>query len=171
MGRYLTREIHMENLMFLENPLVQIALKIGIAVLVFLVGRWLAGRVRAALDRYLGKTKIAPSMVRLLILAAYYGIMLLVLIFALAIVGVPLQPMLTASLLIVVVIGFALQQSLSNLAATILFMLFEPFRVGELVEANGWWVRSRNFSCSTRCWSPARTRKSPFPIPRSRAII
>lgn len=127
----------MENLMFLENPLVQITLKIGFAILVFLLGRWLAGRVRTALDRYLGKTKIAPSMVRLLILAAYYGIMLLVMIFALAIVGVPLQPMLTASFLIVVVLGFALQQSLSNLAATILFMLFEPFRMGELVEANG----------------------------------
>ena len=123
--------------MLLDSPLFQIALKIGIAVLVFLVGRWLAGRVRTALDRYLGKTKLAPSMARLLILAAYYGLMLLVLIFALAILGVPLQPMLTASLLIVVVLGFAFQQSLSSLAATILFMLFEPFRLGELVEANG----------------------------------
>ena len=123
--------------MLQENPLLQIAIKIGIAVLVFLVGRWLAGRVRLTLDKNLSKTKIAPSMIRLLLLAVYYGIMILVSIFALAIVGVPLQPMLTASLLIVVVIGFALQQSLSNLAATILFMLFEPFRLGELVEANG----------------------------------
>lgn len=123
--------------MALEIPLVQIVIKIGIAILVFLVGRWLAGRVRLTLNKNLGKTKIAPSMARLLILAAYYGLVLLVLIFALAIVGVPLQPMLSASFLIVVVLGFALQQSLSNLAATILFMLFEPFRVGELVEANG----------------------------------
>jgi len=123
--------------MFFDIPLLQIVLKIGIAILVFLVGRWLAGRLRLTLEKNLGKTKIAPSMARLLILAAYYGLMILVLIFALAIVGVPLQPMLTASFLIVVVLGFALQQSLSNLAATILFMLFEPFRVGELVEANG----------------------------------
>jgi small conductance mechanosensitive channel len=123
--------------MLSDNPLLQIALKIGLAILVFLVGRWLAGRVRLSLDKNLGKTKIAPSMTRLLLLAAYYGLMLLVLILTLAIVGVPLQPMLTASLLIVVVIGFALQQSLSNLAATVLFMLFEPFRLGDLVEANG----------------------------------
>ena len=119
------------------NLLLQLALKIGVAVLVFLVGRWLAGRLHLTLNKNLGKTKISPSMTRLLILAAYYGFMMLVLILSLAIVGVPLQPMLTASLLIVVVLGFALRQSLSNLAATIIFMLFEPFRTGELVEANG----------------------------------
>jgi small conductance mechanosensitive channel len=118
-------------------PLLSIALRIGIAVLVFLFGRWLAGRIRVTLDGNLGKTTIAPSMARLLILAAYYGFMLLVVIFALAIIGVPLEPMLSASLIILVVLGFALKESLSNLAATILFMLFEPFRVGELVEANG----------------------------------
>ena len=118
-------------------PVFQTTLKIGIAILVFLFGRWLAGRARITLDKNLSKTAIAPSMVRLLILAVFYGIMLLVLIFSLAIIGVPLQPMLSASLIIVVVLGFAMQQSLSNLAATILFMLFEPFRVGELVEANG----------------------------------
>lgn len=123
--------------MLLGFPILQIAIRVGFAVLVFLLGRWLAGRVRVTLDRNLGKTTIAPSMARLLILAAYYGFMLLVVIFALAIIGVPLEPMLSASLIIVVVLGFALKESLSNLAATILFMLFEPFRVGELVEANG----------------------------------
>jgi len=76
-------------------------------------------------------------MKRLLILAAYYGFMLVVLIISLAIAGVPLQPMLTLTLIILVVLGFALHSSLNNLAATVLFMLFEPFRVGELVETNG----------------------------------
>jgi small conductance mechanosensitive channel len=117
--------------------LLQLALKIGVAVLVFLVGRSLAGRLHLTLNKNLGKTKISPSMSRLLILAAYYGLMLVVLIVALAIVGVPLQPMLTFTLIILVILGFALQSSLSNLAATILFMLFEPFRMGELVETNG----------------------------------
>jgi len=118
-------------------PYLQTALKIGAALLVFLIGRWLAGRFHRTLSKNLGKTKISPSMARLLILAAYYGFMLVVLIVSLAIAGVPLQPMLTFTLIVLVVLGFALQSSLSNLAATILFMLFEPFRVGELIETNG----------------------------------
>jgi small conductance mechanosensitive channel len=123
--------------MFENIPLLQIAIRVGIAFIVFLFGRWLIGRARTILEDKLAKTKIAPSMARLLILAAYYGCMLLVVILSLAIAGVPLQPMLTASLIIVVVLGIAFQQSLGSLAATILFMLFEPFRLGEQVEANG----------------------------------
>jgi small conductance mechanosensitive channel len=55
----------------------------------------------------------------------------------LAILGIPVDALLAASLIIVVVLGIALQQSISNLAATIIFMLFEPFRLGELIDANG----------------------------------
>ena len=76
-------------------------------------------------------------MARLLLLAAYYGIMLVTLILALALVGFPITALLSASLIIVVILGIALQQSISNLAATIIFMLFQPFRLGELIDANG----------------------------------
>ena len=40
-------------------------------------------------------------------------------------------------MIIVVILGIALQQSISNLAAIIVFMLFQPFRLGELIDANG----------------------------------
>ena len=120
-----------------EYALLQIALRIGAALLVFLFGRWLAHRARATLKVTLGKTTLAPSMVRLLLLAAYYGILLVTVIIALALIGFPNEVLLTASLIIVVVLGIALQQSISNLAATIIFMLFQPFRLGELIDANG----------------------------------
>jgi small conductance mechanosensitive channel len=120
-----------------QYQLLQLALKIGGAVLVFLAGRWLAGRTRTALTVRLAKTTLAPSMARLLMLAAYYGILLFALILALALVGIPITALLGASLIVVVVLGIALQQSISSLAATIIFMLFQPFRLGELIEANG----------------------------------
>jgi hypothetical protein len=46
---------------------------------------------------------------------------------SLALLGLPLTGLLTASLVVVVILGIALQQSISNLAATIMFMLFQPF--------------------------------------------
>lgn len=120
-----------------QYQLLEIGLRIGAAVGVFLIGRWLARRARAALKKALDKASIAPSMARLLLLAAYYGIMMVVVITSLALVGFPIQALLTASLVIVVILGIALQQSISNLAATIVFMIFQPFRVGEVIEANG----------------------------------
>ena len=115
-----------------QYALLQIALKIGGAIGVFLFGRWLARRFRRKLSVSLTQTTIAPSMARLLILAVYYGILLVTVIVALALIGFPIQALLSASLIIVVILGIALQQSISNLAATIVFMLFQPFRLGEL---------------------------------------
>jgi small conductance mechanosensitive channel len=120
-----------------QFELIQFGLKIGAAFLVFLIGRWLAGRARSALQPTLAKTTLAPSMARLIILAAYYGILLVTVIVALAVVGFPVTALLSASLIIVVILGVALQQSISNLAATIVFMLFQPFKLGELIEGNG----------------------------------
>lgn len=120
-----------------EYQMLEILLRVAAAAGVFLLGRWLARRARMALSTALDKTAIAPSMARLLLLAAYYGIMLVVVISSLALIGFPIQALLTASLVIVVILGVALQQSISNLAATIVFMIFQPFRIGELVDANG----------------------------------
>ena len=120
-----------------EYQLLQYALKIAAAIFVFLFGRWLARRARGTLTVTLAKTALAPSMARLLLLAAHYGILLVAVIVALALVGFPIQVLLSASLIIVVVLGIALQQSISSLAATIVFMLFQPFRLGELIDANG----------------------------------
>jgi small conductance mechanosensitive channel len=123
--------------MTLDNfEVVQFALRIGAAILVFIVGRWLAGRARTALRVAMSKTTLAPSMTRLLLLLVYYGILFITLITALALIGFPITAVLTASLIIVVILGIALQQSIANLAATIVFMLFQPFKLGELIKAN-----------------------------------
>ena len=53
-----------------QYQLLQFALKIGAAILVFLIGRWLARRSRTTPAATLAKTTIAPSMARLLLLAA-----------------------------------------------------------------------------------------------------
>jgi small conductance mechanosensitive channel len=122
----------LEKIQFLQT-----VIRIAVAILVFLIGRWLARRASKTLDKNLGKSRITSSMARLLNLTFYYGIMWLVLITALTVLGVPLQSLLTGSVIIFGVAGFVLKESISNLAATILFMVFEPFRVGELIEANG----------------------------------
>jgi small conductance mechanosensitive channel len=119
-----------------DREVLEIVLRVSAALLVFVVGRWLAERARTALRIAMSKTTLAPSMTRLLLLLVYYGILLVTLITALALIGFPITALLTASLIIVVILGIALQQSIANLAATIVFMLFQPFKLGELIKAN-----------------------------------
>lgn len=119
-----------------DYEVLQLVLRVVAAIVVFMLGRWLAGRARTALQLALSKISMAPSMTRLLLLLTYYGILLVTVIVALALIGFPITALLTASLVIVVILGIALQQSIANLAATIIFMLFQPFKLGELVKAN-----------------------------------
>lgn len=119
-----------------ELQLLEFALRVGAAILVFIIGRWLAQRARTALRDALSKTALTPSMTRLLLLLAYYGILLITLIMSLALLGLPLAALLSASLIVVVILGIALRESIANLAATIIFMLFQPFKLGELIKAN-----------------------------------
>ena len=123
--------------MTLENlEVLQFALRVGAAILVFMVGRWLARRARTALRDALSKTALTASMTRLLLLLVYYGILLLTLIASLALLGLPLAALLSASFIVVVILGIALRESIANLAATIIFMLFQPFKLGELIKGN-----------------------------------
>jgi small conductance mechanosensitive channel len=57
---------------------------------------------------------------------------------ALALLGVPAAAILTISGTIIVVLAIALRESLTNFAATIIFLLFQPFRKAELIETMGW---------------------------------
>jgi len=116
--------------------LLQTGLRIVAAIIVFFIGRWLAGRVRAALSITLNKTPLAPPMTRLLLTAAYYGLLLAALGVALAVAGFSVDNVLTVALVVVLVLGLLLRQSLSDLAAAITFMLFQPFRLGEVIKSN-----------------------------------
>ncbi|HTP06861.1 MAG TPA: hypothetical protein VMP08_01325, partial [Anaerolineae bacterium] len=92
---------------------IQFVLRVVAAILVFFIGRWLARRARTALRTALGKTTVAPSMTRLLLLLVYWGILLITLIVSLALIGFPITALLTGSLIIVVILGIALQQSIA----------------------------------------------------------
>ena len=109
-------------------------LRVGAAVLIYFVARWLARRARTWLRINLPKANVPPSMSQLAERGAYYGILFVAILTGLALIGIPIEALLGASLIIVVILGVALQQSIANLAATIVFLLFQPFRLGELIE-------------------------------------
>lgn len=116
---------------------VQFLIRLGAALLVYVVARWLAKRARTWLHVTLPKANIPPSMSQLAERGAYYGILFVAILTGLALLGVPIEALLGASLVIVIILGIALQQSIANLAATIVFLLFQPFRVGEYIKGNG----------------------------------
>jgi small conductance mechanosensitive channel len=121
----------------IPSHLLTIGIRLGEAVLVLLVGRWLAGLLRRWVSRGLGRTGITPSLSELLCRLVYGGVLLLTGIVTLVVLGVSVAAILSVSAIVIVVLGIALRESIADLAATVIFLLIQPFRAGEIVEANG----------------------------------
>jgi small conductance mechanosensitive channel len=121
----------------LPSTLVTIGIRLGAAVLIFLVGRWLARLLQRWVGRALGRTAITPSLSELACRLVHAGALLLTGIAILAVLGVPITAILSVSAIVIVVVGIALRESLADLAATVIFLLMQPFRAGEIIEANG----------------------------------
>ena len=120
-----------------SDPILNIVIRIGIVVVVLIVGRWLATSARRNLKAILIKTGLTQSFITLFSMLAYYTILLLVAVMILVLLGVPMTAIATIVAAILIILGIAFQQSLSNIAAAIIFLLFQPFKVGDMIETAG----------------------------------
>jgi small conductance mechanosensitive channel len=115
--------------------------RVLIAALTLVVGYYLArllrNLVRALLHRPRVHAQLTPTIVRLVSDAVFYVLVILAVGGALLTLGIPGELLLSGSTAVVVVLGLAMQQSLANLAATIIFLVFRPFHADELIETMG----------------------------------
>lgn len=116
---------------------VTLLVRIGGAVLIFLVGRWLAGLLQRSVRAIMKRTRATPALTEILARGTYYGILVLAVSLALITLGIPANVLLGTLGIIVVVAAVALRESLRDLAATVNFIVFQPFKVGDLIQTNG----------------------------------
>lgn len=129
----------MENLhqIALDYGLVDYAMRIVTALLVFVVGRWIAAAVTTAARRVLAARGVDAMLVAFGANVAYVAIVAFAVVAALGQLGIQ-----TASFVAILgaaglAIALAFQDSLSNLAAGVLLVTFRPFRIGDFIEAGG----------------------------------
>ncbi|TKB49325.1 mechanosensitive ion channel [Ferrimonas sediminicola] len=112
-------------------------LKIVMALVIFIVGRWISKLLRKVVEAVMTKRHVEKTAV------SFIGAMVSVLIMAVTLVAVLAQlGVQTASLVAVLgaaglAVGLALQGSLSNFAAGVLLVVFRPCKAGDYVEAAG----------------------------------
>jgi len=119
------------------TQILPIIVRVVAAIVIVLIGRWLARAGRRWADQAMTKARLPPSMQNLLGRTLGAGILLLAALVALALLGVPTTVLIGGVAIIVVILGVALQQSLSDFAATVWFYSFRPFKAGDLIEAQG----------------------------------
>ena len=107
------------------------------ALLIFIVGKWLARRIADLLAKLLEKNNVDRTLVNFLTNLVYYTMVVLVVVAAVGRLGVNTTSFLTIIGAAGLAVGLALKDSLSNFAAGVMLVLFRPFTIGDVVSTAG----------------------------------
>jgi small conductance mechanosensitive channel len=112
-------------------------LQVVAAVVIFVVGRWLAKVISSLLGKAMTKAKIDPTLTSFVKNLCHIALLVFVIIAALKKLGIPMTEFTVVVGAAGLAVGFALQGSLSNFAAGVILIIFKPFKVGDFVELAG----------------------------------
>lgn len=112
-------------------------LKLLGAVLILLLGIWLAKRLSKALDRAFERANVEATLRGFLRNIAYAAMLVIVMVAALQSLGVPTTSVMAVLGAAGLAIGLALKDSLSNIASGVMLIAQRPFHVGDFVQAAG----------------------------------
>ena len=113
------------------------SIKLIAAILIFIIGKWLAGKISRLITKLLEKNNIDATLVNFLESIIYYTFLIVVIIATAGQLGINTTSIITIVGAAGLAIGLALKDSLSNFASGVMLILFRPFRVGDFVTAGG----------------------------------
>ena len=121
----------------LQELILPYLLNVVLAILTLIVGLWIVNKVVSAVRKSLTKRDVDPSLVPFMsgIIKAILIIMLLISIAGM--VGIETTSFIAVLGAAGLAIGLALQGSLANFAGGILILILKPFKVGDVIEAQG----------------------------------
>jgi len=112
-------------------------LKLIAALLVLILGRWVAKVLTRWFARAVGRADVDSTLTRFFSSAAYMVLMVFVVLTALSALGVNTTNFIAIVGAAGLAIGLAVKDSLSNLAAGVMLVFFRPFKSGDFIEAAG----------------------------------
>ncbi|MDX2173066.1 MAG: mechanosensitive ion channel [Bacteroidota bacterium] len=125
---------HIDNLI---RILVEYAPKVIMAVVVLLVGLWLIKRIAKLADKAMVRRDLEISLRTFLKSLISIGLKIILIVTVAGMMGIGTASFVTILGAAGLAVGLALQGSLSNFAGGVLILIFKPFKVGDVVEAQG----------------------------------
>lgn len=133
----------MENLNFasLKDQIVlaitQYGGKVLLAIVVFIIGRFIIGKITKALSHKMSSSQIDKDVQPFLLSLISVGLNIMLLLSCAGILGIQTTSFVAILGAAGLAVGLALQGSLSNFAGGVLVLIFKPYRVGDLITAQG----------------------------------
>jgi small conductance mechanosensitive channel len=113
------------------------AIQLVFALVIFIVGKWIAKRITNFLGRFLSNREVDSTLVKFLTAVVYAVLLTVVILAALDQLGVPITSLVAVLGAAGLAIGLALKDSLGNFASGVMLVGFQPFKEGDFVEVAG----------------------------------
>jgi small conductance mechanosensitive channel len=126
----------------LEGNLIEVyvvpwGIRVVTAILIFIIGRWLARTIVNFTRRLMLKSHLDEMLAKFLSNILYALLIIVVVLATLEQLGVRTTSALAILGAAGLAVGLSLQSSLSNFASGVMLIIFRPFKVGDFVEAGG----------------------------------
>jgi small conductance mechanosensitive channel len=126
-----------QMLMKMQPVVLTYGMKFISALLIFLVGKWLTGKITRIFIVLLESRKIDQTLINFLEGIVYYALLISVLLAAAGQLGIKTTSFLAVLGAASLAIGLALKDSLANFSSGVMLILFRPFKVGDFVVVGG----------------------------------
>ena len=123
--------------------------RVVLAIITLIVGFWIIKRIGKGLNKILGHQAIDDSLQRFLTSLLDVLLKILLLVAVAGMVGIETTSFIAMLGAIGLAVGLALQGSLGNLAGGVLVLFFKPYRVGDIIEAQGYMGRVHDIQIFT----------------------
>lgn len=131
----------MENYQNLVNKAYELILtygpKILLAILVLIIGLWIINRFSRVIRKMMETRNVNVSLIGFVSSFANIGLKALLLISVGGMIGIQTTSFIAIIGAAGLAIGFALQGTLSNFAGGVMILIFKPYNVGDLIQAQG----------------------------------
>ncbi len=129
----------MENLQKYIDKAVELGIeyapKVILSIITLWIGLWIIGRIVKLVSKSMDKAKVDATLRRFLANLISWGLKVLLFISVISMLGVATTSFVAILGAMGLAVGLSLQGSLGNLAGGVLVILFKPYRVGDLIQA------------------------------------
>ncbi|MCG6933696.1 MAG: mechanosensitive ion channel [Gallionella sp.] len=120
-----------------QDIIANFGMKLAVAIIILLLGRWIAKGLARLTRRAMEKAKVDAMLARFIGSLIYVSLLTFVILAAINQLGVQTTSFIAVIGAAGLAVGLALQGSLANLAAGVLIILFRPYKVGDFIEGGG----------------------------------
>lgn len=120
-----------------KTYLVPFTIKLVVAIIVLIVGRWLIKIIKKGLGKMLERRKTDPSLNTFLMSLVSVLLTFFLIMSIIGILGINTSSLVALLASAGLAVGMALSGTLQNFAGGVMIMLFKPFKVGDYISAQG----------------------------------